>query len=86
MVRGHERIIEGFKKVYDDEDAKLFILFSAGGATNNDLPAQSNYREVTPMALSVRHRDGVAQFSPFMLDYERYNDPRYNAFFRARVG
>jgi hypothetical protein len=82
MVRGHERIIEGFKKVYDDEDAKLFILFSAGGATNGDLPPQSNYREVTPMALSVKHRDGVAQFSPFLLDYERYNDPRYNAFFR----
>jgi len=86
MVRGHERVVEGFKKIYDDEDARLFILFSAGGATNNDLPPTSNYREVKPMALSIRHRDGVSQYTPFLIDYGRYNDPRYNAFFKSQIG
>jgi hypothetical protein len=86
MIRGHERVIEGFKKIYDDEDYKLFNLFSAGGANNNDLPPQSNYREVTPMALTIKHKDGVLQFTPFRIDWERYNDPRYNAFFKAQVG
>ncbi len=86
MVRGHERVIEGFKKVYDDDDARLFILFSAGGATNNDLPPTSNYREVKPMALSIRHRDGVSQYTPFLIDYARYNDPRTNAFFKSKLG
>ncbi|MFO0661152.1 MAG: metallophosphoesterase family protein [Polyangiaceae bacterium] len=82
MIRGHERIIEGFKKVYDDGEYKLLNLFSAGGATNADLPESSNYREVTPMALTIKHRDGVSTLTPFVIDYARYNDPRYNAFFR----
>lgn len=85
MIRGHERVIEGFKKVYDDDDYKLFNLFSAGGAKNNDLPPQSNYRQVTPMALTIKHKEGVHQFSPFIIDWERYNDPRYNAFFKSQV-
>jgi hypothetical protein len=86
MVRGHERVVEGFKKVYDDDDARLFILFSAGGATNNDLPPTSNYREVKPMALSIRHQNGVSQYTPFLIDYARYNDPRTNAFFKGKLG
>ncbi len=80
LVRGHERIVEGWKQVYDFPDARLFSLFSAGGARNRDLPETSNYREVTPMALTFRHRNGVSQLTPFVIDYERYNDPRFNAF------
>ena len=38
MVRGHERIIEGFRTTYDLPDATLYTLFSAGGAKNVDLP------------------------------------------------
>jgi hypothetical protein len=83
LVRGHERIVEGFRKVYDDPDAMLLSLFSAGGATNDDLPPESNYREVTPMALTIRHKDGISQLTPFVIDYARFNDPRFNAFFRA---
>jgi len=82
MVRGHERVIEGFKEVYSAPEARLVTLFSAGGKNNADLPETSNYREVTPMALTVRHKDGVTQLAPFVIDYERYNDPRYNSFFR----
>ncbi len=85
MVRGHERVVEGFRAVYDDPDAMLLSLFSAGGKTNEDLPAESNYREVTPMALTVRHRAGVSEVTPFVIDYARFNDPRYNRFFTERL-
>ena len=85
LIRGHERVVEGFKKIYDEGDVKLFNLFSAGGKTNNDLPENSNYREVTPMALTVRHHDGVSEVVPFVIDYARYNDPRVNQFFQARL-
>lgn len=85
MVRGHERVIEGFKKVYDEGDAMLLSLFSAGGRTNDDLPPTSNYREVTPMALTIRHRHGVSEVVPFAIDYARYNDPKLNQFFQARL-
>jgi uncharacterized tellurite resistance protein B-like protein len=83
MVRGHERIVEGFKVVYDEPEGKLLNLFSAGGKTNNDLPETSNYRDVAPMALTIRSKDGVSQVTPFLIDYEKYNDPKYNAFFKA---
>lgn len=86
MIRGHERIVEGMKKLIDEPEALLVSLFSAGGKTNDDLPETSSYREVTPMALTVRHRDGINVLTPFAIDYERFNDPRYNAFFRAGLG
>ena len=85
MVRGHQRIVEGFKRIYEDPEAILLSLFSAGGRYNDDLPFLSNYREVTPMALTIRSRDGINTFVPFGLDYQRYNDPRYNKFFREEL-
>jgi hypothetical protein len=86
MIRGHERVIEGFKEIYPEPDARLLNLFSAGGKTNGDLPADSNYREVTPMALNVKHRAGVTTIQPFEIDYGRFNDPGVNAFFRGQLG
>jgi hypothetical protein len=80
MVRGHERIVEGFRTTYDLPDATLFTLFSAGGATNLDLPEASNYREVTPRGLTIRWRDGVSRVSSFVIDWSRYNDPARNRF------
>lgn len=85
LIRGHERIPEGFRVVYDDPDGVLLTLFSAGGKTNDDLPPTSNYREVTPMALTIRYKGGVSQLTPFVIEYERYNDPKYNAFFREQL-
>jgi len=85
MVRGHERIAEGFRAVYDDSETRLLTLFSAGGVGNDDLPADSDYREVRPMALTIRHRAAVSTVTPFEIDYARYNDPRYNAFFEERL-
>ncbi len=79
MIRGHERIVEGLRRVYPDPDALLLSLFSAGGASNSDLPLDSNYREVVPMALTIRHKDGMSRITPFPIAYERYCHPAYNA-------
>jgi hypothetical protein len=84
MVRGHEKIDEGFKQVYDDGIVVLLNLFSAGGKNNADLPPTSNYRNVTPMALTVRSRDGKHTAIPWAIDWARYNDPALNAFFQTR--
>jgi hypothetical protein len=83
MVRGHEKVDEGFKKVYDDGLVVLLNLFSAGGAKNDDLPPDSNYRSVTPMALTMRCQGGRTTVTPWPLDYARYNDPERNAFFKV---
>jgi hypothetical protein len=80
MVRGHDRALEGFRTNYDFPDAKLFTLFSAGGATNVDVPETSNYREVTPCGLTIRWREGVSKITPFAIDWARYNDPARNRF------
>lgn len=80
MVRGHERVVEGFRTHYDSPHATLFTLFSAGGATNLDLPETSNYREVTPMGLTLRWRRGVTRVTPFAIDFARYNEPSRNRF------
>lgn len=84
MFRGHERIVEGVRRVYREPGATLFSVFSSGGRTNDDLPWDSNYREVTPMALLVQHKDKVSRVTPFPLAYERYNDPAYNGFLVGR--
>jgi hypothetical protein len=83
LVRGHEKLDEGFRKVYDDGSMLLLNLFSAGGATNDDLPADSSYRSVTPMALTMRIGPEGADVIPWVIDYDRYNDPARNASFRT---
>jgi hypothetical protein len=85
MIRGHEVIDEGFRAVYDDPEAKLLTIFSAGGAKNDDLPPDSYYRKVRPMALTIRHRAGVSSITPFEIDYARFNDPEFNAFFKQKL-
>jgi hypothetical protein len=80
LIRGHDKIAEGFRTEYDDPNVLLCTLFSSGGADNHDLPDSSSYRQVTPMALTLTHRDGATQITPWPIAYERFNDPRRNAF------
>src|ERR1041384_6573634 len=82
MVRGHEKVDAGFRPMYGDQ-ASLITLFSAGGADNNDLPDESSYRAVTPMAATIRLENGTVQVTPWLIDYERFNDPRRNRFFAS---
>ena len=81
MIRGHERIVSGFKMLVEEPEAVLLSLFSCGGKNNGDLPEKSNYRQVTPMALTIRYEDGANMLTPFAIDYEKFNDPSSNAFF-----
>jgi hypothetical protein len=84
LVRGHEKVAEGFRSVYPDGKARLLNLFSAGGTDNNDLPEDSSYREVTPMALTMDIAGGATTVTPWVIDYARYNDPNRNRFFAAQ--
>lgn len=81
LVRGHEKIDEGFRSHYEGPH-KLLTVFSAGGAKNNDLPANSSYRGVAPKGLRlVARADGGVDMQPFALDWQAYNDARTNGFF-----
>jgi len=80
MVRGHEKVDAGFKPMYSDQTS-LISLFSAGGADNDDLPPESSYRTVTPMAATIRLEEGTAAVTPWLIDYKRFNDPRRNRFY-----
>lgn len=83
LVRGHEKVNAGFKNHYTDADFRLFTLFSAGGVDNDDLPPDSNYRDVRPMALTITSKDGLVEAAPWAIDYKRYQDPRLNNFFTS---
>ena len=83
LVRGHEKVNAGFKSVYRDDDIRLLTVFSAGGMDNDDIPADSNYRDVRPMALTITSRDGETRAIPWAIDYRRFQGPEYNAFFRS---
>ncbi len=85
LVRGHERVTDGFRSV-NHPGASLFTLFSAGGATNADIPETSNYRAVTPRGLIMKWREGVTRVSTFAIDYARYNDPKKNGFLVTPAG
>ena len=82
MVRGHEKVDAGFRPLFGDP-VSLISLFSAGGADNGDLPLDSSYRTVTPMAATIRLEGGTAQVTPWPIDYRRFNDPRRNRFFAS---
>ena len=78
---GHEAITEGFRVVYGEGPIRLFTLFSAGGATNADMPEDASYRRVTPMALTVKYRDGTYHIEPWPIDYEPFNRASRNRFY-----
>jgi hypothetical protein len=82
IFRGHEKVEEGFRRTYDEDAVSLFTVFSSGGAENNDLPEDSSYRSVTPMAAILRYRDGKSEVSPFVIDYKSFNDGSRNGFYQ----
>ncbi len=82
LVRGHEKVDGGFQTTYDLGDLLLLTLFSAGGAGNLDLPADSSYRRVRPMALTVRHEAGSEIGVPWPIEWEPWSTPVRNGFLR----
>ncbi len=85
MIRGHEQIDAGFKAIFDVADRQLLSVFSAGGHDNPDLPGDSRYRTVTPMALSVRHHGvgrGEQTATPWPLRYQPFGHGAHNGLHR----
>jgi hypothetical protein len=83
VIRGHEQVDAGFATTYDLGRHRLHTLFSAGGRENNDLPEQSRYRDVTPMALSIRWDNGVATGRPWPIAYPAFCHPQHNGLYRT---
>ena len=83
LIRGHEKVDEGYLVGYNEPDLRLITLFSAGGEYNLDLPERSSYRKVTPTALTIRYREGRTDIEPWVIDYESYNDSEMNEFFNV---
>ncbi len=83
MFRGHEKVEEGFRQTYSEEAVSLFTVFSSGGVDNNDLPPDSSYRSVTPMAVTLYFKNGRSEVKPFEIDYRSFNSPSRNAFYQS---
>jgi hypothetical protein len=81
LVRGHEKVNAGFRDHYPRDDIRLLTVFSAGGVANDDLPEDSNYRDVRPMALTIARKGGETKVTPWAIDYKSYQDPDRNRFF-----
>ncbi len=81
LIRGHEKVDDGFVVHYDDPDMRVMTLFSAGGSDNYDLPETSSYRKVIPSALTIRYRDNRTDIEPWVIDYAVYNHPDCNDFY-----
>lgn len=84
MIRGHEMIDRGFDVFYDLGDRLLLTLFSAGGHDNCDLPVDSSYRAVTPMALTVQYGEGAPVATPWPLHYQPFNYEPHNGLYRRQ--
>jgi hypothetical protein len=82
IIRGHEKVLSGFEKTYDDSNMLLITLFSCGGKNNNDFPVTSGFRKVTPMALTLTVKGKEVNIKPWPIDYQLYNKPEYNSFFK----
>ncbi len=83
MIRGHEQVDRGFETVFDLGTHRLHTLFSAGGCDNSDLPAESRYRSVSPMALTIRTGSGPLHAVPWKLRYEPFASAKHNGLYRV---
>lgn len=86
LFRGHEKVEEGFRRSVSTDAIDIFTVFSSGGEHNEDLPPESSYRQVTPMACSLVFEGGNGEVRPFPIDYESFNRPQRNRFYQASPG
>jgi hypothetical protein len=84
LIRGHEKIDHGFEAFFDLGEHMLLTLFSSGGAENADLPIDSAYRTVTPVALTMQAREGHITATPWPLHYQPFNYEPHNGLYRRQ--
>ncbi len=84
LIRGHEKIDRGFEVFYDLGEHVLVSLFSSGGAENADLPFDSSYREVTPVALTMLAAQGQLTATSWPLRYQPFNYEPHNGLYRRQ--
>ncbi len=84
LIRGHEKSDAGYELVYDLGEHILITLFSSGGSDNSDLPIDSSYRQVTPMAMSILASQGKLAGTPFPLRYQPFNYEPHNGLYRRQ--
>ncbi|MEO7092204.1 MAG: metallophosphoesterase family protein, partial [Polyangiales bacterium] len=82
MIRGHEQVDRGFETFFDLGTQRLHTLFSSGGRDNSDLPAESRYRSVSPLALTVRTGSGPLHAVPWALKYQPFTTAEHNGLYR----
>lgn len=82
LIRGHEQVDHGFMTMFDLGRHRLHTLFSSGGHDNIDLPETSRYRKVTPMALTIRWDAGVTTATPWVIQYQPFNQAVHNGLLR----
>jgi uncharacterized tellurite resistance protein B-like protein len=82
VVRGHEQVEAGFRTVFDVAGRQLHTLFSAGGHDNPDLPPESRYRGVVPMALTVTRTADAVRAVPWPIRYQAFGTGEHNGLYR----
>lgn len=82
LIRGHEQVDSGFSTPFDLGHCRMHTVFSAGGHDNADLPSDSRYRSVTPMALGVRTSGGATQLVPWAIQYAPFCSAAHNGLYR----
>lgn len=82
VVRGHEQVEAGFRTVFDVAGRQLHTLFSAGGHDNPDLPPESRYRNVVPMALTVTRNADSVRAVPWPIRYQPFGTGQHNGLYR----
>jgi len=83
MIRGHEQVDAGFTTTFKLSNHRLYTLFSCGGKENSDLPTESRYRNVTPMALTIYAEPGGSSTAlPWPIDYGPFISSKHNGLYR----
>ncbi|MEJ7603955.1 MAG: metallophosphoesterase family protein [Kofleriaceae bacterium] len=82
LVRGHEQVDAGFRTVFDVAQRRLHTLFSAGGHDNPDLPTDSRYRAVVPMALTIQRTADSIRATPWPIQYQPFGNATHNGLYR----
>ncbi len=83
IIRGHEKVLDGFDHTYNEDNVQMFTLFSCGGKDNDDFPENSGFRKIVPMAISLKVKGRDVELEPWAIDYKPYNSADLNAFFKV---